>query len=488
MPLRFGWNRFGGDRIRGEPDRFDARLKRSRLLGAGGRGETSLTARVRPITVMAAAAAVAVVLVGAFALTRDDDAIVGQPAALPILVGARAEAAMAPVTATGPRTFVRGSGLVDPGGSLEAWSVTSADPDPAAVRRLADAFDVSGDLRQIDGGWQIGADGGAAVRVASVPGARWDYSPGGPPMVSMACAVPTTASTAISGSTTASDLPLVGPTPDPSHSSGDVGVDGCTSTPAPEGIPSASEAEAVARDLLRRVGVDVAHMQVRATSDAWGAQVDATPELDGTATFGVDTVVSFGAQAAITSASGWLGLPTKRDGYPLIGIDAAIGRVNEGTDLLDGWVPLPLVGPGIDDATGVSSSSGGASSYPSITDPPTSIPADESTSVPTDAVTDSGDHDCMGLCSDAEHVGPRGRVELGRRPVDDHHGRRCRCRRRRGIGQQRAWLPELDLPGAAVPVGSSLRLRMRRGALRSRCLLGPVPGTHGRVRSGRRFD
>ena len=134
-------------------------------------------------------------------------------------------------------TYVRGPDLVDRGGSLEAWSVPAAVADPDAVRRLADAFDVSGDLRQIDGGWRIGADGEPSIRVASFPGARWDYLPGGPPQVSTACAVPTTT---VPGSTTASDLPLVGPGPDTSQSSGDVGVDGCTSTPAPEGVPTAA--------------------------------------------------------------------------------------------------------------------------------------------------------------------------------------------------------------------------------------------------------
>ncbi|MGZ4730129.1 MAG: hypothetical protein ACXWB2_20635, partial [Acidimicrobiales bacterium] len=288
-----------------------------------------MTTRVRPITVMAAAAVVALVLAGAFAWTREDSTVVGQPSPLPILVGARVEPARAPASTTiGSRTYVPGPALVDPGGSLAAWWVAGGDPDPAAVRRLADAFGVSGDLRRVDGAWQIGADGESAVRVSTSPGTSWTYWPGGYPVVGIVCAAPATPPAVGSDASTGST------------SSGDAGIDACTSTPAPEDLPSATEAEDAARDLLRRAGIDVAHMRIAATADEWSASTTATPELDGTPTHGLDTVVSFGSHAAITSASGWLAEPRQGDSYPLIGIDAAIGRLNDGQDLLDGLVPL----------------------------------------------------------------------------------------------------------------------------------------------------
>ncbi len=300
-----------------------------------------MTTRVRPITVMAAAAVVVLASVGVFAWTRDDSTVVGQPAALPILVGARADAAVAPASTTDPtRTYVAGPGLVDPGGDLAAWSVTAGGPDPVAIRRLADAFGVSGDLRRVDGAWQIGADGAAAVRVLSSAGAGWTYSPDGHPMVGVVCAEPATRSAA----------------------------GGCEPTPAPEGVPTEAEAEAGARDLLHRAGLDVGHMKVSATSAEWGAQVVATPELGGTSTQGHDTVIAFGAHAAVTYASGWLAEPTRGDTYPLIGLDAAIGRLNDGQDLLGGFAPVPAIA----DGAAVTPGSGGGTET-TVPEPPTTI-------------------------------------------------------------------------------------------------------------------
>ena len=335
---------------------------------------------MRPITVMAAVAVVVIVLGAVFAWTRDDEStVVGQPASLPILLGSRSATAMA-VTSTvvNPVSYVRGRDVADLTGTLDAWTVAATEPDPAGVRRLADAFDVSGDLHRSADGWQIGADDGAFVRVASSAGARWIYNAGLEASTAAVCGVPPAPPTTVPVTTIPGQADAV---PDP-----------CAPTSPPANVPSTTEAERRARDLLKRAGLELGSFQITSTSDDWGAQVTATPEIGGVAGHGVETVVSFGAEASVTAAVGWLGSPTKMDTYPLVGVDAAIARLNHGQDplLLDELTPQiasgPVSGPGSGSGSGsVSGSvSGSAPGHPTTT-PTSGIAASRDTIVPQDA-------------------------------------------------------------------------------------------------------
>ena len=147
-----------------------------------------------------------------------------------------------------------------------------------------------------------------------------------------------------------------------------MGVDACTSTPAPEAVPSAAEAETAARDLLRRAGIDVAHLRITGTSNDWAAQATAAPVLDGTTTQGFDTSIAFGSHGAITSASGWLAEPVKADTYPLTGVATAISRLNDGRGVLDGYAPVPGLAADLG-TTATGATEGAAGAEPSTAAP-----------------------------------------------------------------------------------------------------------------------
>ena len=460
----------GSHPVTREPDPVGGRLMRSRLLGAAGRGETSVTARVRPITVMAATA---VVVAGAgrasFAWTRDDD-------------DGRRSAGLAPDRARRPgrgghgpghhhrrraAPTCRGPGLADPGGSLAAWSVPPPSADPAAVRRLADAFGVSGDLRRIDGGWQIGADGEADVRVAT--SARRGAGPTRP-------AAPRRSAIGVRRARHRPTLPGLtgpgGPGRSTSTSSGDVGVDGCTSTPAPEGVPTAAEAEDATRDLLRRAGLDVgAHAVHAASSDVGRAGRPRPRSSTARPTRGIDTVSRSAAQGAVTSASGWLGQPTKGDTYPLIGIDAAIGRLNDGRDVLDG-LGADAAAVGLRRPTDAAATASGSVR-------PTTVPSDRRSTVarPTIRPRCHDAADDVGLRRAARARARGGRAELGRRPCDDHHGRRRGDGDAGGSGGGGPGCPGSVCPAPPCPPGMACAVRAApsRPATRPRAPI-PTPG------------
>ncbi len=328
------------------------------------------------------------------------------------------------------------------------WSVSSAEVDPDVIRRLADAFGVSGDLRTIDGGWQIGADGEAHVRVASAPGASWTYSPGGPPRPRSCAPAPAT------------DLPLAEPAPDAPTSSGDVGVDGCTSTPAPEAVPTAAEAEDAARDLLRRIGLDVSHTTVTGDDRSVGCAGDRHPRARRHRHPGVrhrrDVRVArrrhVGIGLARSSDEG-RHLPAHRDRGRDRAAERWSRRARRPRPRAARCHDRPRPGRGDqrrgDGRRGDHRHGGGT-----VDDRAGDHHAGRRL-----ADLDGRGHaagDRLGVRGAADRPVPRYRIELGRRPHDDLHGRRHRRRRRRGIGWERAQLPRLGLPGAAVPVGPGL--------------------------------
>jgi hypothetical protein len=334
---------------------------------------------------MAAVAVLVVVLVAVFAWRHDDDeAVVGQPAAMPLLLGADAE--VTATTMAGSVTYVRGPDLTDPQATQDAWVVTSAAAEPAAVRRLADALGVTGDLRPVAGGWQIGTDDGPNVRVQGSTGLAWDYSSGVEPAVAAVCAGPAPATTFDPGSGQVDsrvDDSTTTSMADPAREGG------CDPTPPPEGVPSAAEAEQATRALLRRAGLDGDHVDVSATSSDWTAVAIASPELGGTPTQGLDTVVTFGGGGAITRAAGILAAPTRADPYPLIGVDAAIARLNAGRHVLDRFPlrPVPATDTAVSSPTQVPATTVPVTTVPVTTVPVTTLPV---TTVPATTVAPDG--------------------------------------------------------------------------------------------------
>jgi len=187
---------------------------------------------------------------------------------------------------------------------------TSEPITEAQVTSLAAALGVTGDVVRVDEdfgvSWRVGPDDGSAPSVWVYEDAQqsWNYNAAWDDAVyDEPCAV----SIDSEGNET-SDCPE--PTP-------------------PTGVPSADEAEQRVREVLTALGADVAGVQFETYADDWFASVTASDRTDGQAAtrswhFG------FGAEGVLQYASGTLA-PTQAVGpYPLVDIDTAVARLDEG--------------------------------------------------------------------------------------------------------------------------------------------------------------
>ena len=103
----------------------------------------------------------------------------------------------------------------------------------------------------------------------------------------------------------------------------------CPEVEPPVGVPTQAEAEQRARQVLAALGEDVSTLQVESYGDGWYANVtfrdgadDFTPLREWS--FG------FGANGVMEYANGSLAQPEPVGPYPLIDIDTAIARLNDG--------------------------------------------------------------------------------------------------------------------------------------------------------------
>lgn len=95
----------------------------------------------------------------------------------------------------------------------------------------------------------------------------------------------------------------------------------------PENLPSVAEAEAAMRDLLEAGGEDPAEWKLSATSDAWGAWVQAI-RLVGGLESSYMWWMSFGEDAEVTSASGTFVSFRSNGSYPLADTAGAVDRLD----------------------------------------------------------------------------------------------------------------------------------------------------------------
>ena len=102
----------------------------------------------------------------------------------------------------------------------------------------------------------------------------------------------------------------------------------CVEPEPPTGVPTADEAEAITVELLAALGLDPATLTLETWTDEWSASVTANE------TFGAAVVRSwgffFGGDAELQHAWGSVATPGPVGPYDLIGLDAAIERLNDG--------------------------------------------------------------------------------------------------------------------------------------------------------------
>ncbi|HEX9258340.1 MAG TPA: hypothetical protein VF855_02305 [Acidimicrobiales bacterium] len=235
--------------------------------------------------------------------------------------------------------YVLADGVTLLDGKAHAWKYDTA-PSKDAVSRLAKAFGLTGDVvAPAEGGWKVGTpevDSPGIMVEPSFEG-RWWYSPGFIEGLARGCAEP--AKPIDPAAASASDQPA---------------VTDCTATPPPEGVPTAAEAEQLARTLFVSAGFDLGDAVVRVEGDEYFRQVIVDRRLDGAVLEGWQTV-SYGAKAVVQYAGGVLGEPKKADAYPRIGTVKAVELLNSGSG--QWWF-----GTGVRDAVADTGTEGGGSS------------------------------------------------------------------------------------------------------------------------------
>ena len=250
----------------------------------------------------------------------------------------------------GSVTYVWSGSATGLDGTAPSWSFPAGViPTDDQLRGLAQAFGLTGDPQPVPadegGGWRFGsADGTAAgLQISSGATLDWWYSPG--PIAGVS---PVTCETvaAVEPLPVESAIPAV--TVDPAV---DVAPDsGCSTPEPPKGVPSDAEALAKATEMFAAMGLDPASYKIDATGDEWGRSVVATLQLDGHAA-PITTNIGFGAEGAVTWASGMLAQPVRAGDYPRIGITAGVQRLN---DQAVSWGPLTRGGVVTDVAAGAS--------------------------------------------------------------------------------------------------------------------------------------
>jgi hypothetical protein len=126
----------------------------------------------------------------------------------------------------------------------------------------------------------------------------------------------------------------------------------CTPPEPPSGVPSADRARTLALEQLARLGVG----QVRILDvhgDEWGASVQAELSIPGSPlSSGLFVGIGFAGEARLAWANGTLARPERIGDYPLLGLTAALDRLEQGLNawVEDGVFPMPYPFPA--DVTG----------------------------------------------------------------------------------------------------------------------------------------
>src|SRR5712691_6111770 len=321
--------------------------------------------------------AVTVIALALVARTSGD----GSPSRLPALglggvsaTESKATTAVgAPFVAAGEIEYrVRGA-LPDLPRRARAWTL-GRDGDGAGVATLARVLGLDGPVKAGSHEWTVTA-GGRTLRVERQPGLPWYFGPEGGDVVP--CTIPPTtpgappalADTPVAGgrcgstgrvaagsigsagasSTTATTAVTTGktavgcPPPCPPGSACPAICDAPGPVPTavrPVDFPTREQAEAAARALLAKAGVEIHGARVRledAFSQWW---VEVEPQVGGLPTLGFTSSVSVGPKGAIEAANGWLAEPSESDEYPLVTASAGLERLKRSPF---GIGPQPLI-------------------------------------------------------------------------------------------------------------------------------------------------
>lgn len=221
--------------------------------------------------------------------------------------------------------------LPDLGAEATAYRfLAGGAPDLDRVRQIAEVLGAAGDVVEVPadqgGGWRIGAAdySGPVLSVAPDGMLSWWFSGDPAAGVAYGCAEPTSTDGKIG------TLDSVAPD----------GAVRCDTPEPPAGVPDAAAAEQLASGLLEALGVETDGLEFETYADEWSAWVTAFRMIEGVRS-PVAWSFGFGAEGAITSASGVLAEPEEVGDYPIVTTSAGLERLNDDTGRW-GWFGGPV--------------------------------------------------------------------------------------------------------------------------------------------------
>lgn len=254
--------------------------------------------------------------------------------------------------------FIAGADLPALDSEAKSYVISGGSVSVSDISDMAAVFGVSGDVEEVDanmgGGYRIGSDNGstASFWVSGDSMRYWSYSPKWDESNVVGCAI----ASSPDGSVTTEPVDCARPEP-------------------PANVPSDGEARALFTSLMEKMNLNADDLVLESYADEWGASVYAYVKIDGVRS-PLTVSVGFGAEGAVTFASGFLGEVTDGASYPRIGTAAALERLNSdyANPMLRGGVAIDDVVATPDTAVPVPSPDVTAVDMPTI--PVESVPVD----------------------------------------------------------------------------------------------------------------
>lgn len=232
--------------------------------------------------------------------------------------------------------FVVGTGLSPLPVEANGWQYPpDAVPDMDRIAQIAAALGVEGDPveRSVEqgGGWTVGPDDGSgpALWVAADGQLSWWFNAPYAPVTAtrVECATVTEVAPVDDGSDAV--VPSVEPG-DESGASGDPAEECVYEEPKPPtGVLTSEQARSRAVELLRKVGADPADFELEVYADEWFASVSAMQRLNESVS-PIGWYFGFGAEGRLDHAGGVLAQPVEVGPYPLIDLETAVARLQDG--------------------------------------------------------------------------------------------------------------------------------------------------------------
>ncbi len=234
-------------------------------------------------------------------------------------------------------TFVFDGSAPDLGADALAWTLPGAvQLDPARIAEIAQLLGVDGEVRAVaadqGGGWMVGAAdySTATLTVSADALSTWWFNQSPAASANVSCVDPAQPDMTATADTATGDT-ATGDT-----ATGDTEVPVCSEPTPPMNVPDEATARTAAEQLFADMGYASAAYEYEIYADEWGANVTAFLLLDGRRS-PISMSVGFGAEGIVTWASGSFATPQSAATYPLVGVDAAVTRLNDDTGRWSSW-------------------------------------------------------------------------------------------------------------------------------------------------------